>query len=59
MTKKEQIGLNIINSHLGKRKVYNTYKESNPEMAEKYLAFISKNTDAQYIKWESNKNKFI
>lgn len=59
MTKKEQRGLNIINGHLGKRKVYNNYKQSNPEMAEKYLEFISRNTDAQYIKWESNKNRFI
>ena len=59
MTKREQRGINVINSHLGKRRVYNTYKKSNPEMAEKYLDFISKNTDAQYIKWELDKQRFI
>ncbi len=59
MTKKEQSGLGIINGHLGKRRVYETYKSSNPEMAQKYLEFISNNQGAQYIKWDDSKKKFL
>ncbi len=59
MTKKEQQGLSIINGHVGKKRVYETYKQSNPEMAQKYLEFISKNNDAQYIKWNTAKKKFV
>ncbi|HPE55937.1 MAG TPA: hypothetical protein P5514_07435 [Bacteroidales bacterium] len=58
MTKKEKIGLDLIYSHAGKRRVYETYLKSNPEMAQKYLEFISKNTAAQYIKWDGIKKKF-
>ncbi|RLD58416.1 MAG: hypothetical protein DRJ05_08080 [Bacteroidetes bacterium] len=58
MTKREKQGLSIINGHLGKKRVYDTYTQSNPQMAKKYLEFISKNTDAQYIKWDATKEKF-
>lgn len=58
MSKKEQTGLNIINGHIGKRRVYESYKKSNPDMAEKYLQFISKNQSAQYIIWNDKKKKF-
>ena len=58
MTKKEKIGLDLIYSHAGKRRVYETYLKSNPEMAQKYLEFISKNNMAQYIKWDGIKKKF-
>ena len=58
MSKKEQTGLSIINGHIGKRWVYENYKKSNPDMAEKYLQFISKNQSAQYIIWNDKKKKF-
>ena len=58
MTKKEKVGLDLIYGHAGKRRVYETYLKSNPEMAKKYLEFISKNTAAQYIKWDGIKKKF-
>ncbi len=58
MTKKEKVGLNLIYSHAGKRRVYETYLKTNPEMAEKYLQFIAKHQAAQYIKWDGVKKKF-
>lgn len=58
MTKKEQAGLNLIYSHSGKARVYETYKKTNPGMAQKYLEFIAKNQEAQYIKWDDSKKKF-
>ena len=58
MTKKEKAGLNLIYSHSGKKRVYETYKQSNPGMAQKYLEFIAKNQDAQYIKWNDSKKQF-
>jgi hypothetical protein len=58
MTKKEKLGLDLIYGHAGKRRVYETYLKSNPEMAQKYLSFIAKNTDAQYIKWDGVNNRF-
>ena len=60
MTKKqEQTGLKIINSHRGKKITYETYLDSNPEMADKYLEFIAKNTSAQYISWDIRKSRFV
>ncbi len=59
MTQKEEtIGLGLINSHAGKRRVYETYKRTNPEMAKKYLEFIAKNQSVQYIKWDDHKKTF-
>jgi hypothetical protein len=58
MTKKEQQGLNIIYGHAGKRQVYETFKRNDPELAQKYLEFISKNQTAIYIKWDAQKKKF-
>lgn len=58
MTKKEKIGLNLIYSHAGKRRVYETYLKTNPNMAQKYLEFISSHQDAQYIKWNGVKKQF-
>lgn len=59
MTQKEEnVGLSLINSHAGKRRVYETYKRTNPEMAQKYLEFVAKNQSIQYIKWDDHKKKF-
>lgn len=58
MTKKEKVGLDLIYGHDGKRRVYETYLKTNPEMAQKYLDFISKNNAAQYIRWDGIKKKF-
>ncbi|MBN2175189.1 MAG: hypothetical protein JW731_13725 [Bacteroidales bacterium] len=58
MTKKEKVGLNLIYSHAGKRRVYETYKQTNPEMAQKYLEFVAKNQAVQYIRWDDIKKKF-
>ncbi|MEZ5082745.1 MAG: hypothetical protein R2750_04775 [Bacteroidales bacterium] len=51
-------GLNTINGHKGKRQVYETYQEKDPEMAEEYLKFVSKNSNATYISWDEKKKKF-
>ena len=59
MSKKEKKALAVIEKHRGKKKVYETYLEINPEMAEKYLDFISRNKGVQYIKWDDIKSKFI
>ena len=56
--KKEENALKVINGHRGKKIVYETYQGSKPEMAQKYLEFISKNEDATYIKWSASKSKF-
>jgi len=58
MTKKEKVGLDLIYSHAGKCRVYETYLKTNPEMAQKYLQFISTNNEAQYIKWNGVKKQF-
>lgn len=58
MTKKELRGLKEINSHAGKKKVYDVYKKTDPEKAEKYLNFVAKNAGVSYISWDSKKNKF-
>ena len=52
-------GLDIINSHCGKKRVYETYLRFNPEIADKYLKFISKNVDAVYISWDKERKGFI
>ena len=59
LSKKEKTALKIIYDHAGKRYVYETYSRISPEMAKKYLAFISKNPDALYIRWDENKQKFV
>ena len=56
---KEKKALKVINAHRGKRIVYETYQESRPDVAQKYLEFIAKNEDATYIKWDEVKQKFI
>ena len=59
MTKKERTALTIIYNHAGKRRVFETYQSCNPEMARKYLDFISKNRWAIYIKWNEEKREFV
>ena len=40
MTKKEKVGLNLIYSHAGRQRVYETYLKVNPEMVnQKTLLF--------------------
>ncbi|GAB4330496.1 MAG: hypothetical protein Kow00127_22650 [Bacteroidales bacterium] len=55
---KKEKGMAAINSHKGKKKVYETYKKKDPEMAEAYLEFHQKNPDATYIVWDKKKGKF-
>jgi hypothetical protein len=52
-------GMKVINSHSGKKKVYETYLKKNPKLAEEYLRFISRHPDAVYITWDSVKRKFV
>ncbi len=59
MSKKEKKALAVIEKHPGKKQVYDKLLVTNPERAEKYLDFISKNKDVQYIKWDDIKSKFI
>ena len=55
---RKAIGLDIINSHCGKKRVYETYLRFNPIIAEKYLRFISRNVDAVYISWDKERESF-
>ena len=55
---KREKGLEAINGHKGKRKVYETYKKQNPEMAEAYVEFHAKQPDATYITWDKDKARF-
>lgn len=56
---REQAALKVINRHKGKRIVYETYKRSDPDMAEKYIKFIARNRDAMYISWDKDRQKFV
>lgn len=58
LSKKEQKALIVISSHPGKRSVFETYLSINPQMAEKYLKFISDNPMARYVKWDADRGKF-
>jgi hypothetical protein len=57
--KREASALKIINGHRTKKIVYETYLETKPEMAQKYLEFFAKNGDATYLKWNNSKQMFI
>lgn len=59
ITKRERKALKVIYSHRGKRMVYETYLRTEPEMAEKYVKFISKNPWIVYIKWDDKRQKFV
>lgn len=51
-------GLEIINSHFGKKRVYETYLQLNPVVAEKYVRFVAHNTHANYITWDKDQQRF-
>jgi len=55
----ERSALKIINSHLGKSKVYQTYLKLNPAMADEYIRFIFKNQHAMYISWDQSRKRFV
>jgi predicted hydrocarbon binding protein len=59
LSKRERRALEVIYSHAGKRFVFETYTKKNPEMAHKYLEFVSRNPWAVYIKWDDQKMKFV
>ena len=52
-------GLKVVNGHKGKRKVYESYQEKDPNMADEYLKFLAKQPDAVYISWDKAKGKFV
>ena len=56
---REQAALRVIERHKGKRIVYETYKRSDPDMAEKYINFIARNRDAMYISWDKERKRFV
>jgi hypothetical protein len=56
---REQVAMKVINSHKGKRLVYETYKRKDPDMAEKYMKFIMRNRDAMYISWDKQRKRFV
>jgi hypothetical protein len=56
---RKQVAMKVINSHKGKRTVYETYKRKDPEMAEKYVSFIARNRNAIYISWDKNRKRFV
>jgi hypothetical protein len=58
LTKREQKALQIIYNHAGKRRVYESYQSSKPEIARKYLEFIATHNQVQYIRWDKDNNKF-
>jgi len=57
-SRKEDV-LKIINTHNGKRIVYQTYLKVAPELAEKYFDFISRNKQAMYIRWDEKSGRFV
>ena len=59
LTKKERTALKIIYSHTGKRFVYESYSKTQPEMAKKYLIFVSRNPYVLYFKWDEGKQRFV
>ena len=59
LTKKERTALKVIYSHAGKRFVYEAYSRTSPEMAKKYLVFVSKNPWILYFKWDEDRKKFV
>ncbi len=59
LTKKEKTALKVIYSHAGKRFVYESYSKTQPEMAKKYLIFVSKNPYVLYFKWDEGKQRFV
>ena len=52
-------GLQVVNGHKGKQKVYDTYLKKSPKMADEYLKFCAKNTEAVYISWDEDKQRFV
>jgi len=52
-------GMEIINSHFGKKLVYENYLQNNPILAEKYLRFISRNVQAVYISFDEKQQRFV
>lgn len=56
--KRKAKALEIINSHLGKKRVYEAYQRLNPKMAEKYLQFVTNHGDVTYIFWNRDKQRF-
>lgn len=51
-------GLEVINSHFGKKRTYETFLRIDPSVAEKYLRFISRNSNATYIQWDRSIQNF-
>ena len=51
-------GLEVINGHKGKKKVYESYQKLNPEIAEEYVKFNAKQPNSTYIIWDKEKNRF-
>ena len=52
-------GLQAVNGHKGKKKVYETYLNKSPKMADEYLKFVAKNAEAVYISWDEDKQRFV
>lgn len=52
-------GLDAIKSHSGKNRVYNNLLQKNPGLAEQYLRFVARNSDAVYISWDKEKQCFV
>lgn len=48
-----------MNGHKGKRKVYESYQQKDPKMADEYLKFLAKQPDAVYISWNKEKGRFV
>jgi len=59
LTKKEKTALKVIHSHAGKRFVYESFSKTQPEMAKKYLIFVSRNPYVLYFKWDEDKQRFV
>lgn len=55
---RNKMALEVIYSHLGKKRVYETYLRKDPGLAEKYLNFIAENAHAIYIHWDNERKAF-
>ncbi|MBN1337794.1 MAG: hypothetical protein JXA03_00645 [Bacteroidales bacterium] len=52
-------GLDEINKHKGKKLTYETYMKVDPEIAQKYVEFVGTHLGVQYIRWDTEKKRFV
>ena len=59
LSRKEKRGLRVILGHAGKKKVFGSYVQTNPEIARKYLDFVADHSWVRYCHWDAINKKFM